>query len=208
MNQFGIPSCSLLFLVCCGMIRASSSTTASIVLEKMDVSSNNQATFIPVTVIEALPPNSMVNNNGDAAPSDPADGKHHYEDPPCDFSDEKSIRIMGIDGVFCSPICDDTTQACTSDVPDGVTGTPICALEAPTGEKYCAILCVPGGESANYNSFMSQLLRGRNALPATGTAQGDCGPMTCQPVPGQDGIGICTYVDQYNELDEQAILQR
>ena len=48
--------------------------------------------------------------------------KHHYDVPPCDFPDERLIRIMGIDGEYCAPKCDASTQACTDDVPDGVTG--------------------------------------------------------------------------------------
>eukprot|EP00534_Pseudo-nitzschia_fraudulenta_P002059 CAMPEP_0201121822 /NCGR_PEP_ID=MMETSP0850-20130426/5616_1 /ASSEMBLY_ACC=CAM_ASM_000622 /TAXON_ID=183588 /ORGANISM="Pseudo-nitzschia fraudulenta, Strain WWA7" /LENGTH=136 /DNA_ID=CAMNT_0047388377 /DNA_START=75 /DNA_END=485 /DNA_ORIENTATION=- len=91
----------------------------------------------------------------------------HYERPPCG-SDERAVQLMGIEGVFCSPECN---PDCPSDAPDGVTATPQCALQSPSGEKYCAILCSPS------------LLEG-----------GDCGPdMNCEDIPGSGGIGVCTY---------------
>jgi hypothetical protein len=51
--------------------------------------------------------------------------------------------------------------------------TPTCALQSPDGEKYCAILCQPKeGELGD----------------------GDCGPeMSCSPIPGSGGFGICVY---------------
>eukprot|EP00536_Pseudo-nitzschia_multiseries_P002285 jgi/Psemu1/183177/e_gw1.30.61.1 len=91
----------------------------------------------------------------------------HYEHPPC-ASDEKAIQVMGIDGYFCSPAC---TPDCPTDTPDGVTATPTCALQAPTGEQYCAILCTPS------------MIEG-----------GPCGPeMNCAPIPGSGGFGLCVY---------------
>eukprot|EP00532_Pseudo-nitzschia_australis_P008850 CAMPEP_0168177286 /NCGR_PEP_ID=MMETSP0139_2-20121125/8355_1 /TAXON_ID=44445 /ORGANISM="Pseudo-nitzschia australis, Strain 10249 10 AB" /LENGTH=143 /DNA_ID=CAMNT_0008096291 /DNA_START=119 /DNA_END=550 /DNA_ORIENTATION=- len=91
----------------------------------------------------------------------------HYEEPPCG-SDEKAVQIMGIDGVFCSPEC---TPECPTDTPDGVTAVPTCALQSPTGDQYCAILCTPS------------VVKG-----------GDCGPkMECAPIPGSGGFGLCVY---------------
>jgi hypothetical protein len=43
----------------------------------------------------------------------------HYESPPCG-PDEKAVQIMGIDGVFCSPMCT-PAGVCPRDVPKGVT---------------------------------------------------------------------------------------
>ena len=43
----------------------------------------------------------------------------HYEKPPCQ-SDEKAVQIMGVEGIFCSPLCSDAGK-CPMDVPDGVT---------------------------------------------------------------------------------------
>lgn len=56
----------------------------------------------------------------------------HYEQPPCG-SDEKAVQIMGVDGVFCSPMC---SPDCPTDVPDGVTA--VCFMQMivtkdPTG---------------------------------------------------------------------------
>mmetsp|Transcript_627 Transcript_627/g.1486 ORF Transcript_627/g.1486 Transcript_627/m.1486 type:complete len:153 (-) Transcript_627:230-688(-) len=91
----------------------------------------------------------------------------HYEQPPC-ASDEKAIQVMGIDGDFCSPQC---SPDCPTDVPPGVTASPMCALQSPTGEQYCAIICTPS------------LVEG-----------GPCGSeMSCAPIPGSGGYGLCVY---------------
>lgn len=93
----------------------------------------------------------------------------HYEMPPCG-SDEKAVQIMGIDGVFCSPTC---SPDCPTDVPDGVTAAPSCALQSPDGSKYCAILCTPSD--------------------GDGLGDGECGDMSCMPIPQSGGFGICEY---------------
>jgi hypothetical protein len=62
----------------------------------------------------------------------------HYEKPPCQ-ADEAQARVIGTGGVLCAPACDGTT--CPSDVPDGVTAQPMCALSDQSGNKYCALLC-------------------------------------------------------------------
>merc|ERR1719281_1064592 len=78
---------------------------------------------------------------------------------------------MGIDGIFCSPMCD---PGCPTDAPDGVPATPQCALQSPDGDKYCAILCEPKNEDA--------------------LGGGDCGDvMNCEPIPQSGGLGICVY---------------
>ena len=51
---------------------------------------------------------------------------------------------------------------------------PQCALQSPDGGKYCAILCSP---------------QENNHLEGS-----DCGSeMSCIPVPGAGGLGICVY---------------
>merc|ERR550514_491779 len=67
----------------------------------------------------------------------------HYGDPTggC-MSDEMAIQITGVTGGVCSPACG-SDLSCPSDVPDGVTATPQCALQSPTGDSYCALICTP-----------------------------------------------------------------
>jgi hypothetical protein len=93
----------------------------------------------------------------------------HYGSPEdgCE-DDETAFSIMGVAGSICSPTC--TDSPCPTDLPDGVTATPTCALQNPqTGDKYCALICAP-----------ENLRRGA----------GQCGAATCQPI---QGTGICTY---------------
>lgn len=100
----------------------------------------------------------------------------HYGKPPVDCEkDEKALEVQGIPGAFCSPMCNDFLP-CPSDMGPGVTASPMCALqEQTTGKQYCVLVCYPG---------KSKSLRGGDS---------QCGDATCQPAPGQDGIGICTY---------------
>jgi hypothetical protein len=95
----------------------------------------------------------------------------HYGDPKtgCE-SDEQAVQVMGLSGDFCSPKCD-TSGSCPSDLPSGDSATPTCALQTPTGGKYCALVCTPSDSSKN------------------GT-DGECGTGTCQSI---QGTGICTY---------------
>eukprot|EP00406_Dinophysis_acuminata_P082786 CAMPEP_0179252372 /NCGR_PEP_ID=MMETSP0797-20121207/22183_1 /TAXON_ID=47934 /ORGANISM="Dinophysis acuminata, Strain DAEP01" /LENGTH=478 /DNA_ID=CAMNT_0020960205 /DNA_START=31 /DNA_END=1467 /DNA_ORIENTATION=+ len=73
----------------------------------------------------------------------PSPSSSHYGQPPC-LSDELAIRIEGASGEVCAPTC--TESACPTDVPEGTTAKPQCALEdRSTGDKYCALLCLFGG---------------------------------------------------------------
>jgi len=65
----------------------------------------------------------------------------HYENPASGCqSDEVAIRIQGVEGAVCSPACDGFT--CPSDVPEGCTAKPQCALQdGATKKKYCALVC-------------------------------------------------------------------
>jgi C1A family cysteine protease len=99
----------------------------------------------------------------------------HYGDPAggC-MSDEQSVQVTGLSGDFCSPPCTGVFKTtCPSDVPDGVTATPQCALQdASSGSKYCALICQPGKDD------------------------GACGTGSCQAI---SGVGICTYSSSFAE---------
>ena len=88
------------------------------------------------------------------------------------------------DTKVCSPTCD-ASGGCPSDVPDGVTARPTCALEnRATGEKYCVLIC--------QSSSLDGALRGTTTTTRTTTlGNGQCGDASCQMV--QAGLGICTW---------------
>jgi len=65
-------------------------------------------------------------------------GASHYEKPPCQ-DDEAKASVTDTDGSVCAPECAD--QDCPTDVPEGVTAVPQCALSDQSGGKYCALLC-------------------------------------------------------------------
>jgi len=100
--------------------------------------------------------------------------KTHYGNPStgCE-SDEQKVTIQGISGDICTPSC--TSTPCPTDTPPGTTATPQCALQSPTGDKFCALLCTPGVDD------------------------GTCGDATCQPI---SGIGICTYAEAKSEFED------
>merc|ERR1712048_720518 len=77
-------------------------------------------------------------NNPPAPSPTPTPGAGHYEKPPCQ-SDEAQATITGTSGAVCAPSCADGT--CPTDVPDGVTAQPQCALSTSAGDKFCALLC-------------------------------------------------------------------
>merc|ERR1712139_82524 len=72
----------------------------------------------------------------------------HYGDPKtgCE-SDEKAVQVQGVSGDFCSPPC--SSGSCPTDVPKGDTAKPQCALQTPTGAKYCALICTPSEHNRN-----------------------------------------------------------
>jgi len=65
----------------------------------------------------------------------------HYAAPPC-ARDEISFAVAGTDGKTCSPKCG-PGKSCPSDVPEGTTAKPSCALKDQTGVSYCALVCFP-----------------------------------------------------------------
>jgi len=73
-------------------------------------------------------------------PSPPPPSTSHYEKPPCQ-SDEVEAQIQGASGVLCAPHCDNS--ACPTDVPEGATAHPMCALQdSSSASKYCALMCL------------------------------------------------------------------
>jgi hypothetical protein len=77
-------------------------------------------------------------NNPPAPSPTPTPGGSHYEKPPCQ-DDEAQASVTDTGGAVCAPACQGTV--CPSDVPDGVTAQPTCALSDQSGNKYCALLC-------------------------------------------------------------------
>ena len=93
------------------------------------------------------------------------------------MSDEAEITIQGVTGDFCAPKCS-LLKACPTDVPEGVTATPQCALkDSSTNKKYCALICSPTAFIADQKAADAQC--GANA--------------SCKSV--QMGVGLCTYDD-------------
>merc|ERR1712048_1104355 len=69
----------------------------------------------------------------------PTPGQPHYEKPPCQTG-EAQASVTGADGVLCAPPCD-SSGACPTDVPAGVTANPLCALKDQSGNQFCALEC-------------------------------------------------------------------
>jgi len=76
--------------------------------------------------------------NAPPAPS-PTPGGAHYEKPPCQ-DDEAQATVTGTGGAVCAPVCE-SDGSCPTDLPDGVTAQPQCALSTSSGDKFCALLC-------------------------------------------------------------------
>lgn len=89
--------------------------------------------------------------------------------------------------MICAPKCT-AFRPCPSDLPEGVTASPQCALKSPDGNTYCALICSPN-ERGDTNGFM---LRASNNAGEGGAGGGECGAATCQAI---GGAGICTYSD-------------
>lgn len=102
----------------------------------------------------------------DVCVDDPPPGDPYGPCDACD-ADEVEIELVDIPGCYCAPAC-----AMSSDCPIPADGTaiPECAVSAGRPEPtLCALLCDP--------AMMD--------VCPTGA--------TCQPVPMQDGVGVCTY---------------
>jgi tripeptidyl-peptidase-1 len=102
-------------------------------------------------------------------------GTPHYEDPNISGScqaGEVDVQIQGIGGKMCAPKCS-ASGSCPTDVPQGVTAKPTCALQG-MGGKYCALVCSP--------SSSEKTLRAGDAQCGTNAS--------CKAI---SGVGICTY---------------
>ena len=142
-----------------------------------------------VTILEA-----RVENAGDAGGSremregvmpgdlrDAADPRDAAPTAGC-REDERGFQIQGVPGEICAPKCT-AFRPCPSDVPEGATAKPACALKASDGNTYCALLCDPSEEVG------TSMLRPPGGMRARGDM---CGEATCQSI---GGAGICTWSD-------------
>ena len=100
------------------------------------------------------------------------DANGHYGDP----KDGCASDDLGVDhrhhGRRLHAAVRGTTRS--TDVPAGVTATPVCALKDPTGKQYCILECTPS----------------ENKADGTNDA---CGAATCKAI---QGVGVCTYDDR------------
>jgi len=67
----------------------------------------------------------------------PAPKVAHYGQMPCAAGD-KAVRL--VDSYYCAPPCG-SDNSCPTGKPAGVTATPQCALQATSGERFCALIC-------------------------------------------------------------------
>jgi C1A family cysteine protease len=112
----------------------------------------------------------------------PSPSSGPYEKPPCADSEE-AVQITGVDGSFCTTTCSLFKRCPTN---NAISGQFECALkDASTSKKYCAVLC----------------------QPTDSTACNPSGGMTCKSVPGQAGIGICTYSSSLHAKMVEKMLQ-
>ena len=95
-----------------------------------------------------------------------------YEDPykvPSCQSGEVNVTVSGVPGAFCAPKCL-PSGGCPTDTCPTTVAKPQCVLQDQSGDKYCALLCTPGGG---------------------GTQCSHDEHMTCSPI---SGVGLCTYL--------------
>eukprot|EP00566_Odontella_aurita_P026274 CAMPEP_0113533780 /NCGR_PEP_ID=MMETSP0015_2-20120614/4799_1 /TAXON_ID=2838 /ORGANISM="Odontella" /LENGTH=174 /DNA_ID=CAMNT_0000432879 /DNA_START=57 /DNA_END=582 /DNA_ORIENTATION=- /assembly_acc=CAM_ASM_000160 len=104
------------------------------------------ASSTPTILFDAIP-EDFATADAVSAEAVAGDGSPHYGDPTkggC-LKDEHAFKINGIPGGICSSKCT-AFHPCPTDVPEGVTAQPMCALKSPTGEMYCALICSPKEE--------------------------------------------------------------
>jgi len=101
-----------------------------------------------------------------------AQAKCDYEDPfksdACNAG-EANVTISGVPGAFCAPKCDASGSCPTNTCPLTVA-KPQCVLQDQSGDKYCALLCTPGGSGAQCSHDEH---------------------MVCTAI---SGVGLCTYL--------------
>lgn len=86
--------------------------------------------------------------------------------------DEIAVRLGKPDGTpipgsFCAPKCSGANGDTCPPAPAGAAARPMCAVQDPKGDKYCALLCQKTSHCPN--------------------------GADCQPI--QPGVGLCTYKD-------------
>jgi len=87
-----------------------------------------------------------------------------------------------VGGDFCTSACG-IFKPCPTDVPDGVTAKPQCALkEAGSYKEYCALICAPAAAIVG------------GAIADQKAADAQCGDNASCKVAGA-GVGLCTYDD-------------
>ena len=82
------------------------------------------------------------------------------------------MSISGISGDMCAPTCS-AHIACPTDVPMGVTATPMCTLKGPQ-KSYCALICT---------DFEVERVDQQSTECGSGAS--------CQMI--DPGIGVCIY---------------
>merc|ERR1712100_530422 len=141
-------------------------------ITSMDFLSPQHAYATSITSLQVC---NLLEFGGNAPPAPtptPTPGAPHYEKPPCQ-DDEAKASVTDTGGSVCAPQC--YGMNCPTDVPDGVTAQPTCALSDQSGGKYCALLCQSDEECD------------------------DDGGATCAH-PQAGAPGICVYPDSSNGL--------
>jgi hypothetical protein len=108
-------------------------------MTSMDCLSKEHCFATSITALQTCDLLEFGGKNPPAPAPTPTPGAPHYEKPPCQDGEAKA-QVTGTDGALCAPPCD-ATGSCPTDVPDGVTASPTCALKDQSGNQYCALLC-------------------------------------------------------------------
>merc|ERR1712151_9482 len=108
-------------------------------LTSMDCLSADHCYATSLTALQICDLLELGGSNPPAPTPSPTPGAPHYQKPPCQDG-EAQASVTDTDGSVCAPPCD-ASGTCPSDVPEGVTATPTCALKDQTGNQYCALLC-------------------------------------------------------------------
>lgn len=102
-------------------------------------------------------------------PPNPDPDMEYYENPwkagGC-HSGEQAVQVQNVGGAYCAPMCQGMKCPAT---PAGYSARAMCALQAPSGDKYCGLICKPTDPNA--------------CNPKAGS--------TCKKI--QTGVGLCTY---------------
>merc|ERR1711937_737646 len=142
------------------------------IMTSLDCLSSDHCFATSITALQTCDLLELGGKNPPAPTPSPTPGASHYEKPPCQ-ADEAKAAVTDTGGSVCAPACDGMN--CPSDVPEGVTAQPTCALSDQSGGKYCALLCQSDDE-----------------------CDSDGGANCAHPQAGAPGI--CVYPDSSNGL--------